>query len=313
MKLIIPQGDGGGLVFAIQVNVYGKDGAKYEPIATEILLDKANAEDLDYNSATEAEQKEMWTFSHAATEQTEALTDYRYIGADPNNYVTFNNEMWRIIGVFTVDDGTGNKEERLKIIKDDSLGGIAWSNSNQNNWPSTLANNLNSGDYWTNSLGEEAKEMIGDTLWYLGGVDSSYDTAVASTFYDSERGMTVYSGRNTSWVGKVGLIYSSDYGYATSGGITTDRNMCLNKEIYNWDTSEDYSDCPTNDWLFQIGWTMTSYANYYSGVFYTEGEGSLVQTDAYYTKQVHPVVFLKSNIKIVNGDGSSSDPYILEA
>ena len=24
----------------------------------------------------------------------------RYIGANPNNYVKFNNELWRIIGVF---------------------------------------------------------------------------------------------------------------------------------------------------------------------------------------------------------------------
>ena len=86
--------------------------------------------------------------------------------------------------------------------------------------------------------------------------------------------------------------------------------LCLRPR---WDTSEDYSDCPTNDWLFQIGWTMTSYANYYSGVFYTEGEGSLVQTDAYYTKQVHPVVFLKSNITIASGNGSSSQPYILQS
>ena len=49
----------------------------------------------------------MWTFSHEETEQLWTTTDYRYIGANPNNYVKFNDELWRIIGVFGVDDGTG--------------------------------------------------------------------------------------------------------------------------------------------------------------------------------------------------------------
>ena len=32
--------------------------------------------------------------------------NYRYYGANPNNYVYFNEELWRIIGVFyDVDDG----------------------------------------------------------------------------------------------------------------------------------------------------------------------------------------------------------------
>ena len=108
--------------------------------ASDTLLAKANAEDLDYNSATDEQKKEMWTFSHPATEQTEALTDYRYIGADPNNYVTFNNETWRIIGVFTVDDGAGNKEQRLKLIRDESIGNYSWDNKPSGTGESPLAN-----------------------------------------------------------------------------------------------------------------------------------------------------------------------------
>ena len=40
------------------------------PTAVDTLLAKVNAEDLDYNSATVEQQKEMWTFTHPATEQT---------------------------------------------------------------------------------------------------------------------------------------------------------------------------------------------------------------------------------------------------
>ena len=158
-------------------------------------------------------------------------------------------------------------------------------------------------------LKEEAKSMIGDTLWYLGGAVS---TGITSSWYSNERGTTVYSGRSTSWTGKVGLMYSSDYGYATSGGTTTDRNTCLNKELYNWDY---YSDCYNNDWIFNSAsqWTITPISSSSIRVFFLVSPGDLnhaYTSDANYG--VRPVVFLKSNIKIVDGDGSSSDPYILQ-
>ena len=288
---------------------------KQPGLATDTILAKVNPEDLDYNSATDTQKKEMWTFSHPETEQTEALTDYRYIGADPNNYVTFNNETWRIIGVFTVDDGTGKKEERLKIIRNESIGNMAWDSNND--WSNaTLNANLNSGDYWTNILSDNAKSMIGDTLWYLGGTSNytSSTNGLTSHFYSYERGTTVYSGRDTSWVGKVGLMYPSDYGYATSGGSTTDRNACLNKELYNWDSS-DFSDCKNNDWIFNSSyqWTITPRASNSYNVFNVNSTGYLYGTNASDTYiGVRPVVFLKSNIKIVDGDGSSSNPYILQ-
>ena len=309
-----PQDDGGGLTFSVQINVYGKDGDR--PLTgAEMLIKKANPEDLDYNSANDEEKKEMWTFSHPETEQTEALTDYRYIGADPNNYVEFNDEVWRIIGVFTVDDGTGKMEQRFKIMRNDSIGDIAWDSNNTNDWPNaTLNTNLNSGDYWTNSLSEDAKNMIGDTVWYLGGT-ANYDSAsngLASHLYSYERGTTVYSGRSTSWTGKVGLMYPSDYGYATSGGTTTDRNSCLNKELYYFNR---VSDCYNNDWIFNLfnQWTITPRTSYSYEVFRLSSAGYLDYITANNDNSgVRPVIFLKSSIKIVDGDGSSRNPYILQ-
>ena len=303
-------GNYSGQVFSGKLRV---EVSQAKPTAVETLLAKVNPEDLDYNSATDAQKKEMWTFSHPETEQTTALTDYRYIGADPNNYVTFNNETWRIIGVFTVDDGTGKKEERLKIIRNESIGNMAWDSNND--WSNaTLNANLNSGDYWTNILSDNAKSMIGDTLWYLGGTSNftSSTNGLTSHFYSYERGTTVYSGRDTSWVGKVGLMYPSDYGYATSGGSTTDRNACLNKELYNW-VSSSYSDCKNNDWIFNSSsqWTITPRASRSDFVFSVSGTGDLYNSSARLTFGVRPVVFLKSSIKIVDGDGSSSNPYVL--
>ena len=323
------------------------------PLATDKILAKANAEDLDYNSATDAQKKEMWTFSHEATEQTTALTDYRYIGADPNNYVKFNDELWRIIGVFDTDDGTGKVEKRLKIIRNESIGDYSWDNKDtttgaetaygKNEWTDARLNYLlnpghesetNGGSlYWNRKSGtcykgqnnsttscdftstgltDTAKSMIGDAKWYLGG-SSTYNDVTPPMFYTRERGTTVYSGHSTSWIGKVGLMYPSDYGYATSGGSSTNRNSCLAKELYNWDSS-GYSDCKNNDWMYNGSiwqWTMSPRADFSNYVFYVDNTGYVSICNARNARAGRPVVYLKSTIKVISGSGTTSSPYIL--
>ena len=323
------------------------------PLATDKILAKANPENLDYNSATDAQKKEMWTFTHDATEQTTALTDYRYIGADPNNYVKFNDELWRIIGVFDTDDGTGKVEKRLKIIRNESIGNYSWDNKDtttgaetaygKNEWTDARLNYLlnpghesetNGGSlYWNRKSGtcykgqnnsttscdftstgltDTAKSMIGDAKWYLGG-SSTYNDVTPPMFYTRERGTTVYSGHSTSWIGKVGLMYPSDYGYATSGGSSTNRNSCLAKELYNWDSS-GYSDCKNNDWMYNSNiwqWTMSPRADDSYNVFRVIDTGYVDYGNAYYTHAGRPVVYLKSTIKVISGSGTTSSPYIL--
>ena len=352
-----PQGDGGNLAFSIKINAYGKTGDKMpEPVlATKLIMDKANAEDLDYNSATDAQKKEMWTFTHEATEQTTALTDYRYIGADPNNYVKFNDELWRIIGVFDTDDGTGKVEKRLKIIRNESIGDYPWDNKDttteaennygKNEWTEARLNYLlnpghesettggslywNRGagncykgksnatttcDFTTTGLTEKAKAMIGNAKWYLGG-SSTYNDVTAPIFYTRERGTSVYSGRSTNWIGKVGLMYPSDYGYATSGGTTTNRASCLVKRrLYNWDSSTE-SDCKNNDWMYNssIGqWTISSRADDSNSVFHVGNTGYVNSYVDYHDSAARPVVHLKSTIKVISGSGTKESPYILE-
>ena len=325
-------------------------------LATKLIMDKANAEDLDYNSATDAQKKEMWTFTHEATEQTTALTDYRYIGADPNNYVKFNDELWRIIGVFDTDDGTGKVEKRLKIIRNESIGSYSWDNKDtttgaennygKNEWAEARLNYLlnpghesetaggslywNRGagncykgyqnatktcDFTTTGLTEKAKAMIVTAKWYLGGTEryNSSSNGLASHWYKYERGTKVYSGRGTSWTGKVGLMYLSDYGYATSGGATTNRASCLAKELTKWDDSS-VSDCKDNDWMYNSSksqWTITPKFNT-NGVFYVDNTGYVNSNIVYGDCGVRPVVHLNSAIKVITGSGTKESPYILE-
>ncbi len=304
-----PQGDGGDLSFSVKVNVYGKSKAS-SGAAT--LVAKANPETLDYNNATTAQKNQMWTFSHEATKQLKATTDYRYIGANPNNYVKFNDELWRIIGVFDVDDGTGKIEKRMKIIRNESIGNYSWSGNDSNEWSTaSLKATLNTGTFYT-GLNDMAKSMIGDAKWYLGG-STTYKDVTPLMFYTRERGTTVFSGRNTNWTGKVGLMYPSDYGYATSGGSSKNRASCMSKELYHWSDSS-YSDCKNNDWLYNSSITQSTMSPNADGaytVFFVDHAGFVSYNNTYADGAARPVVHLKSTIKITGGTGSSTDPFIL--
>ena len=239
----------------------------------------------------------------------------RYMGANPNNYVRFNNELWRIIGVFDVASTYGGPtEKRLKIIRDEPIGNMAWDSNNTNDWSKASSQTHLNGTYF-NSLTSEAKGLIGDAVWNLGGTASytSASNGLPSHFYGYERGTTVYSGRPTYWVGKIGLMYPSDYGYATSGGSTTNRASCLAKEMYNWD-STSYSDCKNNDYLYNSSyrWTLTPCSGYSNAVFSVNNSGFLNYYGAFGSNlSVSPVLYLKSTVQITGGEGTSENPFTL--
>ena len=168
---------------------------------------------------------------------------------------------------------------------------------------------VTSVDFNSNGLTEEAKSMVGDTIWNIGG-SSTYNGVTTSMFYERERGTTVFTGRPTEWTGQIGLMYPSDYGYATSGGSNVDRDTCLSTELYSWGS---VSDCYNNNWLYDnvdAQWVLTPGSGGSLTVFIVS---SGVGTDLANTthNSVSPTLYLSSNIKIISGTGSSSDPYLL--
>jgi len=291
-------------------------------ISGPVLVPGSASEYIINLSKTNASELRIDT--HASTGQQDFdVTEYRYWGAAPKNYVEFNNEMWRIIGVFDVDDGTGNVEKRLKIIRDESIGNLAWDTSTENGgcgineWTqSDLKILLNEGDYYnrlntyaSTGLLPEAKEMIGDVKWYLGAHATNEVTAL--DIYMAERGIltgksnctqgTTYCNdsvtRKTYWVGQVGLMYPSDYVYASN--ITSCSNVTLNK--YS-------SSCATTDWLLKKSynqWTISTDADSSRAddVFYVNTAGDLYNVSAYNKTITRPVVYLLPDVKIVDGTG----------
>ena len=259
----------------------------------------------------------------------------RYIGADPSNYVYFNCsdysnqsdstcEKWRIIGVFknmTKEDGS--QADLVKIIRDDSLGSIAWNSINVNDWSTASLQTTLNGDYYNGTYAtgafknDSTRNAIESVVWNLGGTENYEDSSngLASHWYGYERGTTVYSGRPTTWTGKIALMYPSDYGYATAGGTTTNRASCLAKELYNW-YGDDASDCYNNDYLFKsadIQWTLAPNSSNSYNAFNVRTGGFVSDSNVLSIFGVRPAAYLKSSISLSSvGDGSSTSPYQLK-
>ena len=275
----------------------------------------------------------------------------RYEGADPKNYICLDNKtsgacsssslLFRIIGLFdeeyssngTTSSGT---KKLLKVIDTNNFGGTDgkyWnrtqtSGKNYNDWSTaTLKTELNdtylSALLATSGVNSKLESAIITSKWHLGGAGlSNYQTLTAEGIYTEERNTSAISSGNPSSIyAKVGLMYPSDFGYATVGGTTTNKTGCRAKELYNWNSSS-YSDCKNNDWIFTSQnsfadnreWLLSPYsmnstdaAHLYSGG-YVHLNGYRVVGGKF---AVRPTFYLDSSIlKIVGtGDGSSSNPY----
>lgn len=239
----------------------------------------------------------------------------RYIGSNPANYVQFNGELWRIIGTMNnIEDKNSNKSSYVKLIRDESKT-ETWNNNSSNDWTtSALQTTLNSGDYYnrtgnysSNGLTDDAKAMISEVVWQLGG--NKREVTTASAYYNYERETYVYSSRPVNWVGKVGLIYPSDYGFAVGGEV---KNDCLNLNMQSYNRNSCYS----NDWLYLNNydgqWTLTpNHTSYYVNYISEYGYIGFGQISNWYSKRIRPVVYLNPSINITGGSGTEDDPYTI--
>ena len=255
---------------------------------------------------------------------SEFATEYRYRGGDSTvkNYVTFNNETWRIIGILPTEDTDGNVEYRFKIIRDESIGDYHWNDNRTNNWVEATLNTYLNTTYY-NSLTSEAQAMIGTTKYYLGGYYSTEITSDVMWQYERKNsGSTYYFETNpvvqSDASKKIALMYASDYGYAASKSCSS--------TLYNY--NGDTNCITTNNWLdkSQDEWLLTHYSgsDFYAFIIYSSGYISFVQiteemvflpgedvTNDIYYRATRPVLYLSSSVKISGGTGTSSDPYTL--
>ena len=271
----------------------------------------------------------------------------RYEGADPNNYICLDNQkegscsisslLFRIIGLFAEDisnDGTSSSgtKKLLKVIDTNNYGGTSgknWNTSTGNNW-STASLKIELNETYLPSLisisnvNSKLSNAISNTKWHLGGAGSNATTLTTEEMYVTERNTSaIYSGNPSSIYAKVGLMYPSDYGYATVGGSTSNKTSCRSQALYNWRRTA-YYDCRNNDWLFtsQVTswgsntneWVISPSASYKNDAAHLVSTGYIyLNYDSGvsdYKLSVRPTFYLDAEIlKIVGGTGTSTNPY----
>lgn len=155
------------------------------------------------------------------------------------------------------------------------------------------------------------RNAIYNVIWNLGAIDS-YNDVTPKMFYTEERGNTAYSStRPTIVIGKIGLMYPSDYGYATSGDDTMSRELCLSKALYYWN---EYNACYSSNYLYKNNtseWTITPSSITPYDTFRVEEDAQLSNFIVVHSRAIRPTLFLKSDISIGIGDGTEANPYQL--
>ena len=217
---------------------------------------------------------------------------YTYKGANPNNYVTFNNEQagWRIISINS--DGTIKIMREADINTSDTL---AWDSSRSNNWnrPATLNTYLN-GDYY-NSLSSTAQSQIVEGTYYAGAV----------TWDNNDIQDQISDEKVTTSKVKVALPTVSEYIRANSN-----KEQCGTISLNN----DNSNTCKNSDWMFNSDdwWTLSPFSDYSNFLFYVYSNGSVGSAYASNSDNaVRPAITLSSKVQITGGTGTASDPYIL--
>ena len=171
---------------------------------------------------------------------------------------------------------------------------------------------------YTKVIKSNYQNMISESVWNIGG--NSYSNPNTPPYglplldqYNKERGTITYqNSRPTEWTGKVGLIYASDYGYASTNSECREN---LRAGVTYENDSWDYSNvkCKTDNWLFKSTWywTMSPYSGDSTNVFVVLSGGAVTSDGVYGSRGVLPAVFLKSDILITGGNGEKNSPYRL--
>ena len=184
----------------------------------------------------------------------------------------------------------------------------------------------------TSGVNSKLENSIVISKWHLGGVNNTsesnynYSKIITENWYKAERSpyatsgtlQNLYSGNPEYVFAQVGLMYPSDYGYASVGGSTTNKSSCRAQALYNWNSSS-YSDCKNNDWVFKSAtfinnseWLISPNASD-SGFASSLLSSGYVYANYVYIGQyaVRPTFYLDSSVlKIVGtGDGTKDNAY----
>ena len=208
---------------------------------------------------------------------------YIYKGANPNNYIEFNNELWRIL--------SAENDKTIKIVKNDLLANKSWDDFfNSNNWTSPATLNIYLNETYLNTLKETNK--IVNHSFAIGGVIHN----------NNDINEQINNETTIKWNGKIGLITLSEY-------LRTNSNIskCLTYTSY----TNNYNTCISTTWLFNSSgswWTLSPVSSFSNMVFRIDKIVSIGGDVVYSSSGVRPALYLSSDI-LLSGTGTKNDPF----
>ena len=261
---------------------------------------------------------------------------YIYRGQNPNNYITFNNETWRIIakeadGTYKIirnevlenrafDEANHRLTENNSYCTNPTIGcgvyakveGIFLTPSNSQSGTVTEDSSIKiylNDDYYVNNISEVAKGQMTSHSFNIGAVERlDQSGASADSIEKNIVGEKMYQ-----WTGNVGLANASDILKASTNPLCTSASS-------QYDGNGTY--CNSN-YLLDKGsastlyyWTINASSTESGGSFnqvwsgYVGSSLAIVRTFSAHNvnRAPRPVVFLKSDITLT-GSGTLEDPY----
>jgi len=243
----------------------------------------------------------------------------RFEGERPDNYVWFNNELWRIIGNLPVKSTISNDINLIKIVRDDAIGAYSQKSTTflssnfyflLNDYYYKKEDGTKSGycysysttvtttcDYREIGLNDQAREMVEPVQWAIGERNS---ISTASNHYISETTNTKWTSVNGGIY--VGLMSASDYGY----GVLADdcvRTIALNK--YNTAT------CAGKNWLRKEAYEQLLAKYDGSNSYRINNVGNIAASATANIGLVRPALYLDKDVYVIKGNGTITNPYII--
>ena len=341
--------------FDFSLDITGSNSSKdvlTSTLATDVVEALNDQSTGDSGSGVYRVHHDATPSSNSATgSEIPAVTDYRYYGPSPNNYICLDMEggstcpdkhLYRIIGSIYEEKENTN---RIKVIKatpitDGTTRKFSWDYKSDDTFDNIWAT-ITSGNY-SDSLtsGSTLMQLLNSGAWWNGTSGSYYNESTTATNVDftnyklSDKAKSYITtsryylgGNNTSSV-KTTAMYSYERGtrrYDTSRPLywdgyvglmyPTDYGYAAGNSCATGTILYDYNvSCKSKDWLYISNtnqWLMSPYSGYFDLVLYVYSVGRVVDLSSDSAIAVSPVFYLTSSTTITGGEGTSASPYIL--
>ena len=283
--------------------------------------------------------------------------DYRFRGAEPNNYVSFNNDLYRVIGVFDSNSHGVEGKYLVKLIRNRILGDYSWGVYNTSNNSGTYSNSKNDWTGNTTGVKASANVLLNEFFYNKTNTSSTYGSCSDWTYYNNNKNSKTFSCSDivghgldsnlrkyveeVTWYlkGYTGSGYSKQNFYLCERGLSTDTTNCMsaNSGAYDASTMAKIGLMYASDYLYASSYYMDSDTTNASSLLYgnknwlykgyemvitpkTDGPYYVSGVDnggylsvgiaSYSSSGVRPTFYLKSNV-MVTGTGTFDDPYKL--